>query len=364
MSYCGQNEMPSNPQPSDTAFDSFLAALRTPAIAADLANRSEVWTEIKRLAELHRLSGVLAHSTSAWLPAAERAWRDRVLMTHHRRHQLFLRQLQTILGAFEAARISCVVVKGPILAERVHAVPFLKFSHDLDLLVRSADIPEAARVMESLGFRLRGKFPGRLQQRYLHDLEFTGDGEVRFIEVHYALNAGSQLIRAEELLGRAVPWQMAGSFNCLVLSPADECLYLVVHAAIHGFLRLRWLYDALAAAKTMSPEDRAQVRSLALEKGLTGYLIASDMGCQEFFGEPLGLDLTGFSRPWLWSALETRHISSMARREGARVGTHALDLCRMSGTPASALRFLLLHHCPEVLATIYRSRSEAKRPDS
>jgi len=359
--------MPSSPTRQIAAFDSFLAVLKTPALAADLASQPDFWTEIKRLAEVHRLSGVLAHSTSRWLPASERAWRDRILMMHHRKHQVFLRQLRAILDAFDTAGIACVALKGPLLAERFHAVPFLKTSHDLDLLVRHSDIPAAARLMATLGFRLRGSLPWRVHQRYQHDVQFSGDGEVPLVEVHYALKAGANLIPAGEFVDRAVHWRTPGptpdGSDFQVLSPADEAFYLVIHAAGHAFHRLRWLYDALALAKTLDASEKARVRSLALEMQLTGYFVAADMACREFFGEPLPLDLSGLSRPWLWSPLQTRHLRTMAQREVYSFGIHSLDVCRMSGSPMRALRLCLQYGRVKVPTMIYRWRGGPAGPD-
>jgi hypothetical protein len=348
---------------SPTPLDRLLAVLKSPALAGDLAMRPDLWAEIKRLAEIHRLSGLLAHSASPWLPPSERPWRDLVLMTHHRRHQHFLIRLRTFIEAFRAERIECVVLKGPPLAERFHAVPFLKFSHDLDLLVRGYQIQAATRLMEHLGFSLRGDFPWPLHRRYAHHLNFAGNGEVRTVEVHDTLKAGAHLIPADEFVDRAVQWQSVSGLDCRILSPADEVFYLVIHAAGHAFQRLRWLYDALAAAKTLDATDRDRVRSLALKMQLTGYFVAADMACREFFGEALPLDLNGFTRPWLWSALQTRHLRAMAQRGDYSFGRRTLDVCRMSGSPASALRLCLRSGSGKLPTVLYRLRGGAVGPE-
>ena len=139
-------------------------------------------------------------------------------MTHHRRHQLFLRQLLTFAEAFGAEGIPCVALKGPLLSERFHPIPFLKTSHDLDLLVRRSDIPAAARLMKALGFSLKGYFPWPVHQRYVHDVQFTGSGELRIVEIHYALKAGAAMFPAEEFVHRSVAWQTSGR-DQLVQSP-------------------------------------------------------------------------------------------------------------------------------------------------
>jgi hypothetical protein len=350
--------------PSDTdAFSALTAILKTPSLAADFSGRLRLWTEIKRLADIHRLTGWLAHATSHWLPAYERSWRDGVLMAHHRRHRQFLNRLGTLMEAFAAERIPCVVLKGPVLAERCYATPFLKFSRDLDLLVRSSDIRAAADAMERLGFVMRGDLPWRLHRKYAHHLTFTGKSEVQTVDVHYALKAGPRLIASDEWMNRAIEWRSPDGWQCQVLSPPDEVLYLVIHAAGHAFHRLRWLSDALALAKTLEEADRTRVRSLAIEMGVTGYFVAADMACREFFGEPLPVDVTGFKKPWLWSSLQPRHVVVMARRGEYSFGVRALDVCRMSGTPLSALDLCLENACGRLATGFYRLRGGALGPE-
>jgi hypothetical protein len=284
-------------------------------------------------------------------------------MTHHRRHQIFIDQLRRLIDAFRAEDLPCVVLKGPLLAERVHPVPFLKLSHDLDLLVKRSDIPATARLMERLGFSLSGNLPWSVHQECAHDLQFTGNRQVRTVEVHFALKAGPRVIPAEEFISRAVDWHSVNGFQCRILSPSDEGFYLIVHAAGHAFHRLRWLYDALAQLKTLNASDRARVRALAIETDITGYFFAADLACREFFGEPLPLDLSGFSRPWLWSALQSRHLHTMAQREDYSFALRALDVCRISGSPASALQLCLQNGRGKLSTLLYRLRGGATGPE-
>ncbi len=353
----------SRPQNSGVALDSLLAVLKDPSLVSELVKNPDLWAEVRHLSEVHRLAGVLAHSTSAFLPAGERTWRDRVLMTHHGRHARFTSLLRTLVQTFDSGGLRSVVLKGPVLAERFHAVPWLKFSHDLDLLVRVSDIPAAARIMDGLGFRMRGDFPWNLQRNYGHHLNFHAPGDELEVEVHYSFKAGAHLFPAEDFLERSVPWHSPAGFDCQVLAPADEVFYLIIHAAGHAFQRLRWLYDALAAAKTLDESARARVRSLAIERGLTGYFVAADMACREFFGEPLPLDLAGFRTPWLWSPLQPGHLRIMAQRNDYSFGIRTLDVCRMSGSPASALRLCLENGSGKWPTWIYRLRGGSVGPE-
>jgi len=345
------------------ALDSLLAILKTPELAVEVSRQPEFWAEIKRLAEIHRFSGVLADSTLPWLPASERPWCDRTLMRHYSQHKNFLNQLQALASAFDEAGIPCVALKGPALAERYFAKPFLKFHHDLDLLMRCRDIPAAARLLSQLGFRLIGRYPWAIHRRWVHDVQFRSDADNKLVEIHFALKTGPHMITADGFLERAIPWTFPGGSPALVLSPPDECLYLIAHAAGHTFRRLRWLYDALVVAKTLTAAEREQVRAMALEMRLTGVFVAADMACREFFGEPLPLDLSGFRTPWLWSHLNARHVRAMTRHTQVRFGTRLLDLCRISGSPAEALRLCAQNGLMKVPMLLYRAGRQPQGPD-
>lgn len=349
--------------PHDTALGALLAVLKTPALAAELCGDPALWSEIKRLAEVHRLSGLLAWSVSAALPPAERPWRDSVLMTHHSRHQRFTGQLHSLVMELDNAGVPAVVLKGPVLAERFHPVPFLKLSHDLDILVRMSEIPTVTRLMLASGFRLVGGFPWRIQRNCEHHLNFVAAANGLMVEVHYSFKAGAHLFPSEEFIDRSVNWRSANGLDFRVLAPADEVFYLIVHAAGHAFQRLRWLYDALAAAKTLCAADRERVLSLAREGGLMGHLVAADMACREFFGESLGFDLSGCATPWLWSILKPKHLWTMAQRNDYSFANRTLDVCRMSGSPASALFLCLENGAGKWPAWLYRLRGGRVGPE-
>src|SRR5215831_6339306 len=91
--------------------DRLLMVLRDASLAEELSSRASLWKEIIRVAEVHRLSGLLAHHVSPFLPSSERPWRDRVLMIHHRRHKHRLAALRRLTDAFHEEGIICVSLK-------------------------------------------------------------------------------------------------------------------------------------------------------------------------------------------------------------------------------------------------------------
>jgi hypothetical protein len=333
--------MPPTPSP----LDRLLAVLKSPPLAAELAPQSALWSEIKRLAEIHRFSGLLAHSTSAWLPSSERPWRDSVLMSHHRRHAQRLQTLRLLTEAFRAERLACISLKGPLLAERFYPVPFLRPSNDLDLLIHERDVSATARLMRKLGFQLEDGYPWNLQRRVNQHLTFAGkDGSAR-VEVHYRWLAGGILIDACEFADRASHWLSPSGFEASVLSNADDAFYCCVHAANHAFHRLRWLYDVMTIAQSLRPDERVQVRELAIRHGQAGAFVAASLAAREFFGETpaLGCD----DLPSLWTRLTPRQTRSMVERVEGNTATlsekvgYRLDLFRMTESPAHAARLLV-----------------------
>jgi len=328
------------------ALDCLLAVLRSPERAAEFVHQPAVWEEIKRLAEVHRFTGHLAYTTAAWLPPSEKAWRDRILMTHHRRHANRLAALRRLVEAFAEDRIPCVSLQGPLLAERFYDQPFLRPANDLDLLVRESDIGRAARLMMKLGFGLPGSYPWPLHREIDKHLDFRPAAPLPRVEMHYRLKGGGKFLPAGEFIDRCRNWPSTGGFEAMVLSPADELFYCAVHAANHAFHRVRWLYDTVRIARGLNDAERLSVRELAERHSQTGRFVAVAIAARNCFDEALALDISDFGVPWLWTTLSARHTKRMMTRVEGHTSTLAekigyrLDLCRMAGTPLEAVRLM------------------------
>ncbi len=329
---------------SHPGLSALLTVLKSPPLSAEFADDTDLWTEVKRLADIHRFAGLLAHQTSQWLPARERAWRDQVLMTHHRRHSQRLAALRRVADAFRSEGIASLSLKGPLLAERYYSLPFLRPANDLDILIEQRDIGPSTRLLAKLGYRLNGTYPWKLHFRVQHDLEFAPTEDLCRVEIHYNLRSANRTLESSKFLERSVPWKSPTGEPIQVLSRADEAFYVCIHAANHAFHRLRWLYDAITIARTLTPEDRSRVREMAIEYRQTGNFVAARLAAREFFDESLELDCAGFPVPRLWSRLEQRHTRNMVERVDGTTATFAekigcrLDLFRMAGSPWDAAR--------------------------
>ena len=71
------------------------------------------------------------------------------------------------------------------------------------------------------------------------------------------------------------------------------------------------------------------------------------------------MDLSGLGRPWLWSSLQAKRLRAMAQRENYQFAIRTLDVCRMSGSPASALRLCLQSGSGKIPVWLYRLRKGA-----
>jgi hypothetical protein len=158
------------------------------------------------------------------------------------------------LHALSAAGISPVVLKGRALAERLWPRPWMRPPGDLDLLLDDKALAPAVRALVHLGLRPRGgDAPGRWRPTLAGvDLAptTTEDGVDLHTRLFRAVGSG---IDTAEILSRARESEFLG-VRVRLLDPADEVLYLLVHAAAHGTVHPKWLLDLHIAAIAYTPD--------------------------------------------------------------------------------------------------------------
>ena len=158
-----------------------------------------------------------------------------------------IQALTAVNAAFSDAGIRMITMKGPMLAMELYGDPSLRTSRDLDLMVDEGDLDRAGEILISMGYELevhsstatplRQKFY-RLVDHEKHVVYNKGD---ICIELHWQTDYQREQSfpelweRREErpLMGRPIA----------LMGPDDRIPALIIHAAEHGFLRLRWLLD-------------------------------------------------------------------------------------------------------------------------
>ena len=158
-----------------------------------------------------------------------------------------LQTLAAVNAAFSDAGIRMISMKGPLLAVELYGDPSMRSSRDLDLMLDPGDLERAGRILEEMGFAPEENpyAATPLRHRYYELIEHEKHavyhkGEL-CLELHWqndyqsAQSLGALWDGREErqLLGRSIA----------VMGAADRIPALIIHAAEHGFLRLRWLLD-------------------------------------------------------------------------------------------------------------------------
>jgi hypothetical protein len=174
-------------------------------------------------------------------------------------HAAFLGSLRRALRALDPLRVVCL--KGPVLAERLHALPYGRSSTDLDVLVAPEDRIAAVEALRPAGWR---PGPTREVERYVatHHHVILDHPTEPMIELHFHAHRGfGTQIPAAPLLARSSVHPVAG-MTCRILDPVDEFVFLATHAARHRFVRLGWQLDLrLLLARERPDLDQILIRA-------------------------------------------------------------------------------------------------------
>ena len=163
----------------------------------------------------------------------------------------YRRFLGEALGALQRSGVDFVVGKGVTVGETIHADPVVRHSHDIDLLVRSKDLPAAAAALAGAGFAPSTKRAVRHELRFDHESGLP-------VELH------DRLYRSPFYDGDlARPWSRAREGKIVgvpvrLMGDAD----LLVHALVHASLvpqrcGLGWIVDTMSLLQKRASENAA-----------------------------------------------------------------------------------------------------------
>jgi hypothetical protein len=174
-----------------------------------------------------------------------------------------------------------VVIKGPVLAERLYDAPGVRAFADLDLLVPRASLRDAVAALAQRGWE-----PARTARSYaamgeplpgyaedygheLHVVRRVGAAEAH-LEVHWRVGDDPLTSRLDHawLSSRARPLPGLGD-HVLAPAPPDELLVLAVHLVGHGRAsRLIWHVDLALASRALDDAEWEEAFAVADELGL------------------------------------------------------------------------------------------------
>lgn len=215
------------------------------------------WIAVLALANAHFLGPALAAVLAAmpdWdmLPADLRAYLKHLYRGNLRRNLHLRRQAGEIVAAFGRAGLPLMLLKGGagLLAGDIRSSA-IRMIFDLDLLVPRPALPQAAALLEDIGYRAVRRYPAG------HNAygDFVRAGAAGAIDLH------GDVIDAPWLMPSAEVWRDAHRIdlpegNVLVPSPADRILHNLLHGQVHhigryyrGSADLRQVYDFSVLAR-------------------------------------------------------------------------------------------------------------------
>jgi hypothetical protein len=162
----------------------------------------------------------------------------------------------------------------------------LSATTDTDLLVAFDALEQASSILETLGYvRDAGPEEERFRREH-HHIHLWHPG-APLLELHFHAYTGfGRILPSDPLLERSVPAPLSGAQALRVLAPEDELVFLAVHAAVHRFGRLGWLYDLSLLLRSMSDREIALAAAHARAWGF---------GRATAFAVSLTVDLFGLS---------------------------------------------------------------------
>jgi hypothetical protein len=203
------------------------------------------WPDLARAAQDHGLFTLLVHECDragvVVPPDIRKQWARHCAIASVW-HAHLLASLDALGEIFSTAGLPVAALKGPLLAERIYPEGALRPSVDLDLLVAEHDLERATSALEAAGWQTQAGPTATYSRQHHHHLQFQREGQPP-LELHFrARVAFGSVLGAEELIWSSSATKGRGR-GLRILEPEDELVYLAVHAAAHGYVRLMWLYD-------------------------------------------------------------------------------------------------------------------------
>jgi len=311
-------------------FELVLACLRWPQETVDgdrirsLAREPIRWPYLLEIVHHHKVvplflrnleafaAGYMPDDTAAALRAARVA-----------NDETYLRRTSKLLllnRLFREQQIDLRIFKGIPLAITAFQEPALRDVGDIDLLVAEKDIFGAGEILRAQGYvRLDPQAritPRRLRSYVAHQKDFSYGHPLSdlVIDLHWRLFRNSFLPANARLTDVGEYWVDLGSERIATLPAPRLLLYLCVHGALDGWLRLKWLADIGALMHTMTPEQLASTLAMATEQQALPQFSAAVFLCQELLGQELLAGHAALSESLDRNDRRVAHILRFSRR--------------------------------------------------
>ncbi|MGE3517492.1 MAG: nucleotidyltransferase family protein [Vicinamibacterales bacterium] len=183
-----------------------------------------------------------------------------------------LEAVTSVVGAFHAAGIDCVLLKGMALALQYYPAAAARPMGDCDLLVRPTEAVRAGDVLARLAWTPAYTLSGPVL-RTVHAASYQAPSGMR-LDLHWHVSPEDHTPNASGDHWAAVDPIDVGGHRAWMLCPAD----MLLHVCVHGMRwsttpTLRWAADALTIVRSDRPVawdrfvDRATRQQVTLPAG-------------------------------------------------------------------------------------------------
>ena len=300
-------------------FDLVLACLRWPQEIVDgdrirsLAQQPIRWPHLLEIVDHHKVVPLFSRNLETFAPGYMPDEQAAVLRANRvaNAHACLGRiaELVALHRQFREQQIDHRIFKGIPLAIAAFQDPTMRDAGDIDLLVAEKDIFKAGEILESQGymrFEPQARLtPRRLRSYLAHQKDFSYEHPATgmVIDLHWRLFRNSFLPANARIEEVGDDWINLGSERIPTLPALRLLLYLCVHGALDGWLRLKWLADIGALLHTMTAEQLTAAATAAEEQQALPQFSAALL---------LGHDLLGYDPDFLPAGCLNRNDRTVA----------------------------------------------------
>ena len=232
------------------------------------------WTRFLAVARRHRIEGLAWHGldrSGIALPdaiARNLASSAREIAEHGLRTAA---ESARLMHAFGEAGIDLIFIKGLTVGRLAYGNPFLKMSWDLDVLIARDRVPDAAALLEKLGYSLilPSGSPDGLEawhDRRKESVWLNRDRTIH-LELHSRLVENPRMIPTLGMESLRQRVEVAPGVILPTLARDELFAYLCVHGAMSGWHRLKWLADLAALLHGLDEKEIDRLHAAATRLG-------------------------------------------------------------------------------------------------
>ncbi|MBM7567333.1 nucleotidyltransferase domain-containing protein [Paenibacillus sacheonensis] len=158
---------------------------------------------------------------------------------------LFTAEMVEVSKCFEENHIRSLVLKGPVVAQRLYGDINRRTCKDLDILVPYQQIEQAEKLLLARGYVPDDDEDQILNDREwtIHHLAYTHPITRIQVELHWRLNSDRRTEPSFDELWERRNTSDINNSPVAFLGDEDLFLFLILHGARHGWFRIRWLID-------------------------------------------------------------------------------------------------------------------------